>query len=114
MGFNYCQIIGNNGTLLMPNAQQPTRQTRHMDIKKFALLEWVEQDLMILKTIKTAENAVGKQLFHRHADTYMDGKKSSTLSAVEQHESQVTDVSMIVLPYRLFPTYKHGGGDRRT
>jgi len=52
-----------------------------MDIKKFALLDWVEQDLVILKSIKTAENAadgmtkpLGKQLFYRHADTIM-GKR---------------------------------------
>ena len=68
----------NSGALLMANAQQPTRRTRHMDIKKFALLEWVEQDLMILHDIKTAENAADgltkplmKQLFYRHADTMM-------------------------------------------
>lgn len=35
----------NNGTLMKANAQQPTRRTRHMDIKKFALLDWVEEDL---------------------------------------------------------------------
>jgi len=68
----------NNGALLMANAQQPTRRTRHMDIKKFALLDWVERDLMLLKTIKTAENAadgmtkaLSRQLFNRHADTIM-------------------------------------------
>jgi len=42
----------NNGALLMANAQQPTRRTRHMDIKTFALLDWVEQDLLLLQTIK--------------------------------------------------------------
>ena len=31
--------IDNNGALLMANAQQPTRQTHHMDIKHFALLD---------------------------------------------------------------------------
>jgi hypothetical protein len=36
----------------MANAQQPTRRTRHMDIKTFALLDWVEQDLLLLQTIK--------------------------------------------------------------
>jgi dUTP pyrophosphatase len=71
----------NNGALLMANAQQPTRRTRHMDIKKFALLDWVEQDLMILQSICTAENAadgltkpLAKQLFYRHADTVL-GKR---------------------------------------
>jgi hypothetical protein len=65
----------------MANAQQPTRRTRHMDIKKFALLDWVEQDLLILKSISTAENAadgltkpLAKQLFYRHADTIL-GKR---------------------------------------
>jgi len=71
----------NNGALLMANAQQPTRRTRHMDIKKFALLDWVEQDILILKSISTAENAadgltkpLARQLFHRHSDTLM-GKR---------------------------------------
>jgi uncharacterized protein Yka (UPF0111/DUF47 family) len=49
-----------------------------MDIKKFALLNWVEEDLIILRSIKTAENAadgmtkpLAKQLFQRHSDTIL-------------------------------------------
>jgi hypothetical protein len=49
-----------------------------MDIKKFALLDWVEQDLIILQSVTTSDNAVdnmtkslGKQLFYRHTDTIM-------------------------------------------
>jgi uncharacterized protein Yka (UPF0111/DUF47 family) len=52
-----------------------------MDIKKFALLNWVEQDLIILQSVKTAENAadgltkpLAKQLFTRHSDTML-GKR---------------------------------------
>mmetsp|Transcript_1111 Transcript_1111/g.1700 ORF Transcript_1111/g.1700 Transcript_1111/m.1700 type:complete len:342 (+) Transcript_1111:23-1048(+) len=40
----------NNGALMMANAQQPTRRTRHMDIKHFSLLDWVERDLTHLNT----------------------------------------------------------------
>lgn len=47
----------NNGVLMMANAQQPTRCTRHMDIKHFALLYWVERDLLILTAIRTHDNA---------------------------------------------------------
>jgi len=68
----------NNGALMMANAQQPTCQTRHLDVKHFALLDWVEQDLILLKTITTYDNAadgitkpLGKQLFYRHADTLL-------------------------------------------
>ena len=37
----------NQGALLMANAGQPTRRTRHVDIREFALLDWVERDLVI-------------------------------------------------------------------
>ena len=40
----------------MANAQQPTRHTRHMDIKYFALTDWVERDLLIMKRINTTDN----------------------------------------------------------
>jgi KUP system potassium uptake protein len=68
----------NNGALLMANAQQPTRRTRHIEIKHFALLDWVEQDLLILHRIPTSENVadamtktLSRTLFYRHYDTYM-------------------------------------------
>ena len=68
----------NQGALLMANAQQPTKGTRHMDIKTFKLQEWVEQDLIILEHINTADNfadvltkAQGKSLFYRHKDFIM-------------------------------------------
>jgi hypothetical protein len=68
----------NTGALLMANAQQPTRRTHHIEIKHFALLDWVEQDLLTLQSISTHDNAADamtktlpKQLFYRHMDTYM-------------------------------------------
>ena len=70
----------NQGALLMANAQQPTKRTRHMDIKTFALQEWVERDLIRLKRINTTDNysdvmtkATGRTLFYRHTN-YILGK----------------------------------------
>jgi hypothetical protein len=83
----------NTGALLMANAQQPTRRTRHMDIKHFSLLDWVQKDLIILKAISTHDNAtdamikfLSKQLFYRHYDTYMGRHipKHSPLFAQQQ------------------------------
>jgi hypothetical protein len=72
--------IDNNGALMMGNAQQPTRRTRHIDLKKFALLEWVKRDLILMKRISTNDNCsdgmtkqTGRQLFYRHFD-YIMGK----------------------------------------
>ena len=68
----------NNGALMMANAQQPTRRTRHIDIKHFSILDWVERDLLILQAISTHDNAADAMtkclpriLFYRHFDTYM-------------------------------------------
>lgn len=41
----------NRGALHMANAQQPTNRTQHIDIKTFPLTDWVERDLITLKTI---------------------------------------------------------------
>ncbi len=64
----------------MANAQQPTRQTRHMDIKTFALQDWIEKDLILMKRINTADNcadalkkSMGWQLHYCHND-YILGK----------------------------------------
>jgi hypothetical protein len=61
----------NNGCTAMGNAQKPTARTRHIDIKYFALCEWVEQDLIHLEQIDTSINIVDhltkplcKILFH--------------------------------------------------
>jgi hypothetical protein len=65
----------NDGCTAMGNAQKPTLQTRHIDIKFFSLCEWVEHDLMLLDRIDTSINmadhltkALSPILFHRHTD----------------------------------------------
>ena len=64
----------------MANAQQPTKRTRHMDIKHFILQQWVEKDLILLRRISTADNyadaltkATSRIIFHRHM-SYIMGK----------------------------------------
>ena len=46
----------NVGCTAMDNAQKPTSRTRHIDIKYFALCEWVEQNLILLERIDTSIN----------------------------------------------------------
>jgi hypothetical protein len=70
--------IDNNGALMMGNAQQPTRRTRHLELKKFAIIDWVKKDLLIMKRISTSDNCSDaltkqtcRQLFYRHFDYIM-------------------------------------------
>ena len=68
----------NRGALLMVEAQQPTKNSRHIDIKHYAILDWTERDMITLQGISTHDNAsdsmtkpLARQLFYRHFDTYM-------------------------------------------
>ena len=60
LGINQCEAIilhkHNQGALLMANAGQPTKRTRHMDIKDIDLQQWVEQDALLLKRVVTTDN----------------------------------------------------------
>ena len=85
--------IDNNGALLMGNAQQPTRRTKHMDLKKFALQDWVERDLLILKRINTSDSftdpltkPMGKELHARHNE-YLLGKIIPLFASVHSDPS---------------------------
>jgi hypothetical protein len=105
----------NNGALLMANAQQPTCRTHHIDIKKFSLLEWVEQDLIILESIKTSDNAADtftkslvRQLFYRHVDTIM-GRRTPTrllrsMTLGTTYSKQQSESTILAHPF------EHGGG----
>ena len=68
----------NQGALLMANAGQPTKRTRHMDTKYFAIQHWVDTDLINLLRICTSDNESGamtknlpRTLFYRHQDYLM-------------------------------------------
>ena len=67
-------------TLLMENSGQLTKCTHHMNIKHFSLQQWVEQDLLLLKRVITADNEsdlltkmLSRTLFYQH-NAYIVGK----------------------------------------
>jgi hypothetical protein len=81
----------NDGCTTMGNAQKPMTRTRHIDIKYFALCEWVERDLIRLERIDTSINIADHLtkplswiLFHRHAN-YLLGHVPPKYSPVHSH-----------------------------
>ena len=67
--------------LQMNQALKPTKCTRHVETRYFAILEWSQTDQIIIKKIDSADNASdnltkanGRILFYRHADTLL-GKR---------------------------------------
>ena len=76
----------NDGATAMVNAGKPTSRSRHIDIKYYAIQEWVERDLIILQRIDTALNMADhytkplpRILFYRHND-YNMGRVPPTYS----------------------------------
>ena len=70
--------IDNRGALHMVTAGAPTKRTRHVDIRYFALLQWSETGQIRAEAVPTAQNisdsmtkATGRIKFHQHADLYM-------------------------------------------
>jgi hypothetical protein len=68
----------NDGATAMANAGKPTPRSRHIDIKFYAIQEWVERDLVVLKRIDTSINPadhltkpLSRILFYRHRDFYL-------------------------------------------
>ena len=72
-------LYGDNmGAYLIESAGQPTIRTHHMEIKEFAILSWVERDLLNIQHIKTTLNvsdvltkSTARIIFHRHNDIVM-------------------------------------------
>ena len=65
----------------MSQSQKPTKDTMHVDMRYFAVLDWVEQDLLCIKKISTHNNSadvltksLGCTLFYRHVETLL-GKR---------------------------------------
>ena len=47
----------NQGVLMMANDKQPTRRTHQFKTSQFALLDWVERDLLEFKFVESSDNA---------------------------------------------------------
>ena len=76
----------NQGCLFMAEARKPTKKTRHIEIRHYAILDWIEQDLITLKKIHTSDNAadtlnktLSGTMFHRHNDTLMGYRQPKRL-----------------------------------
>ena len=72
----------NQGCLQLAVEGQPTKRSRHIEVREFAVMDWVERDLLNIVRVETANNsadaftkALSKILFHRHFDLIMGKHK---------------------------------------
>ena len=62
----------------MVNSGKPTKHARHIDIKQFSIIDWVETDLLSVEPISTHDNisdafkkVLARILFHCHNEIIM-------------------------------------------
>jgi hypothetical protein len=84
----------NRGAYLMAHAGRPTKQSRHIDIRHFALQDWIERDLINLTEITTTLNAadvltkpVTRVFFHRHCDLIFGNHPPSYVTTFQSKNS---------------------------
>ena len=72
----------NKGCLHMTQALKPTKRTRHVETRYFAILEWTKTEQIRIRKIDTSDNVSdnltkpnGRVLFYRHADTMLGKRK---------------------------------------
>jgi hypothetical protein len=70
------------GAMQMATAQQPTRRTRHVDMKQFVILQWSEEDLISFADCPSAilvadslTKQTGRTKFYEHMDIIMGRRK---------------------------------------
>jgi len=68
----------NEASIAMANAQRPTRRARHVDLRHFSLMDWVEINQIVMSSISTNDNpadgltkALGPHIFARHLSSLL-------------------------------------------
>ena len=74
--------VDNRAARQLTNAQQPTRRTRHIDMKDFCILQWTEEEQINYRDVASALNVsdslskpTGRIKFHEHMDIMMGRRK---------------------------------------
>ena len=72
----------NKGVIHVTQASKPTKRMRHVETRHFAILQWIQKDLIRVKKIDTSDNssdvltkATGRVIFYRHMET-ITGKRT--------------------------------------
>ena len=83
----------------MATAQQPTRRTRHIDMKQFVILQWSEEDLISFTDCPSAllvadsmTKQTGRTKFYEHMDIIM-GRRRPKYSTADPSECAINVVS---------------------
>jgi hypothetical protein len=88
-------LCDNQGALKITNAQQPSKRTRHVEIKEFAVQQWVEEERIVYEDVITTHNpsdslskATSRIKFWEHFDVLMGRRIPQYALAHSKHAAR--------------------------
>ena len=84
----------NQGAIRMANSQQPTRRTRHVEMKHFVILQWTDDKFINFIDTKTDENysdslskPTARTKFYEHTDIFMGRRRPTYTNEITSPNS---------------------------
>jgi hypothetical protein len=104
-------IADNQGAVRLANAHQPTRRTRHVEIKHFIILQWTDDKFIDFVDTLTDENysdslskPTGRTKFYEHTDVSMGRRKTAYTSYIDPSNTKGHIINYVsVSTYRSNP-----------
>jgi hypothetical protein len=86
-------LADNRGARQLSNARQPTRRTRHVDMKYFVILEWTEEERIAFSDVKTQNNfsdsltkPTGRVKHYEHNDIMMGRRRPAYVKSLHAYK----------------------------
>ena len=104
-------LADNQGAVRLANAQQPTRRTRHVEMKHFIILQWTDDKFIDFVDTSTDENysdslskPTGRTKFYEHTDVFMGRRKPAYTTYIDHSNDKAHIINYVsVSTYRSNP-----------
>jgi hypothetical protein len=103
------QILADNrGARQLSNARQPTRRTRHVDMKHFVILEWTEEERIAYPEVSTNNNfsdsltkPTGRVKHYEHHDIMMGRRRPAYIRDLKAFKLSLSSTYNSLKPFIL-------------
>jgi hypothetical protein len=98
-------LADNRGARQLSNAHQPTRRTRHVDMKQFVILQWTEEERIHYSEVSSNNNfsdsltkPTGRVKFYEHNDIMMGRRRPIYVKALNAFTTLLSSTSSYLKP----------------
>jgi hypothetical protein len=99
-------LADNKGARQLSNARQPTRRTRHVDMKQFVILQWTEEERIDYSEVSTHNNfsdsltkPTGRVKFYEHNDIMMGRRRPIYVKAAHAFKMLLSSTYSSLKPF---------------